>query len=154
MADDFDTNLIRIAGEFGDLARSEAQDPHGFWKMSERQLIDWLGAGNAQPGSVTYEKARMVLESKQRRAGQWSRESAERRSRLQEKLEASGPQPTNGKFFGLLALIVAVGALVVVVLPTTLARVVVVVIVLAVVAALFLPTVRRPVSGWLDRTFD
>lgn len=38
------------------------KDPHGFWDMGERELVEWMGAGNAVPGSITYEQARLVLE--------------------------------------------------------------------------------------------
>lgn len=136
--------------------RREA-DPHGFWDMSERQLVEWLGGNNAVPGSVTYEQARLVLEQKRHETERDERKNAEVRQQMRQRMEqrfaAMEPEPTNGKFFGLLALIIAVGGAIGVVLPATVARVVVAVIVVLVLAALVVPAVRRPVSRWLDRTF-
>lgn len=71
-----------------------------------------------------------------------------------DELSSPSAPPTDGRFLGLLALIVGVGALIVVVLPTTVARAVDAIVVLAVIAALFLPAVRLPVSRWLNRTFS
>jgi hypothetical protein len=59
-----------------DLSREIAQnqlkqsraDIHGFHDMSERELVDWLGQGHAQPGSVAYKHAELVLGLKQREA--------------------------------------------------------------------------------------
>jgi hypothetical protein len=48
----------------------ERRDPHGFYRMSERDLIDWMGEGHAQPGSVVYKQAEHVLSMKQREASQ------------------------------------------------------------------------------------
>lgn len=46
----------------------DKNDPYGFWDMSERELIDWMGAGYAEPGSVVYKHAEHVLALKQREA--------------------------------------------------------------------------------------
>jgi hypothetical protein len=47
----------------GGMTTSET-DPHGFNDMTTRQLTDWLGGGNAEPGSITYQHAQAVLEAK------------------------------------------------------------------------------------------
>ncbi len=39
-------------------------DPHGFNEMDEWQLTEWLGGGNAIEGSITYNRAKLVLEQK------------------------------------------------------------------------------------------
>ncbi len=44
--------------------REKESDPYGFHEMTERELVDWLGAGNAEPGSQVYEHGKLVLESK------------------------------------------------------------------------------------------
>jgi uncharacterized membrane protein len=44
--------------------------------MSERELVDWLGAGNAEPGSVAYKHAEHVLSMKQREAARTERDAA------------------------------------------------------------------------------
>ncbi len=48
----------------------QRRDPHGFHGMNERDLIDWMGEGHAQPGSVVYRHAEHVLAMKQREASQ------------------------------------------------------------------------------------
>jgi Flp pilus assembly protein TadB len=58
-----------------DRIRREKADPHGFFSMSERELIEWLGAGNAEPGSAAYSQAERVLAVKRREADENARAS-------------------------------------------------------------------------------
>lgn len=75
----------------------ERRDPHGFYGMSERDLIDWMGEGHAQPGSVVYKQAEHVLSMKQREAAQddWShRRTMEWTDEIVENLKRSvSPDP-------------------------------------------------------------
>jgi hypothetical protein len=48
----------------------QRRDPRGFYEMSERDLIDWMAEGHAQPGSIVYNQAEHVLSMKQREAAQ------------------------------------------------------------------------------------
>lgn len=136
--------------------REKEADPYGFWSMTERQLVEWLGAGNAEPGSVRYDQARLVLEQKRREWDHANQKASEFNRWMEQATAPVAPAPpqTNGKFFGLLALVVALGGAVGLVLPATVSRIVVAAVVVLVVAALLVPAVRLPVSRWLDRTFD
>lgn len=63
------------------------QDPHGFHGMSERELIDWMGRGNAQPGFVVYKHAELVLQMKQRESERRARQHDEVRRRSDRRMQ-------------------------------------------------------------------
>ena len=117
--------------------------------MSERELVDWLGKGNAEPGSTAYNHAQLVVESKRNHrllhqglGSEPSRPDEEENEPLSK---------LTGAFWAFLALVVAVGGILAVVLPWGWAKAVVVITaVVVVVLALTVPVARRGLSGWLD----
>ena len=58
--------------------------------MGERELVEWMGAGNAVPGSITYEQARLVLEQK--------RHEADQRAQHSERLQKHTDRLTDGSW--------------------------------------------------------
>lgn len=92
---EWDARRKEIGARFGDLAERGANDPYGFWAMSETQLVNWLGNDPTAPG---HEHAKQVLEQKRREADRRRSQSAERRRRqersgttLEDRLRASVP---------------------------------------------------------------
>jgi hypothetical protein len=61
-------SLDRMRNQVNEIRNRDPDDPHGFHGMSERELVNWMGAENAQPGSVAYQHAELVLSMKQREA--------------------------------------------------------------------------------------
>lgn len=73
----------------------DENDPYGFWGMSERELIDWMGAGYAEPGSIVYKHAEHVLALKQREAEERVRASERAQRHLDEFMdEMAGEEHT------------------------------------------------------------
>jgi hypothetical protein len=95
-----------IGAEFGDLAEQQANDPYGFWAMSETQLVNWLGNDPTVPG---YEHAKQVLEQKRREADRRRNQLDEHRRQqersgitLEDRLRASVPEePKPGRLAAL-----------------------------------------------------
>lgn len=75
-ADPVMESLDHMREQVRELRDRAPDDPHGFHDMSERDLVNWMGAGNAQPGSVVFKHAELVLSMKQREAGAGSAEQA------------------------------------------------------------------------------
>lgn len=154
-----------IGAQFGDLVDRQADDPYGFWEMTETQLVNWLGGNNAQIGSPVHEHGKQVLEQKRREADRRRGQAVEHRRRqersgttLEDRLRASVRDgevatPINGKLFALLALIAALGTLIAVAVKGWAMWVVIGATVCLILTGLFVPSARRPVSLWLDRVF-
>jgi hypothetical protein len=65
---EWDEKRKEVGADFGDLAERRANDPWGFWDMTESQLVNWLGGNSAEVGSPVHEHGRQVLEQKRREA--------------------------------------------------------------------------------------
>jgi hypothetical protein len=67
-ADPVMESLDHMRRQVRELRERDPDDPHGFHDMSERELVNWMGAGNARLGSVVFKHAELVLSMKQREA--------------------------------------------------------------------------------------
>jgi hypothetical protein len=139
----------RLAKKLAARTKHEKEaDPHGFHEMTERELIDWLGAGHAQPGSQVYEHAKLVLQSKQN-----ARLLVHGLDSQPEERPEPEPEPVRmtGLHVTILALVLAafVGLAAVVQLPVT--RILAVVVVALVLAAVFVRPIREPTLRLIDR---